>query len=199
MSLTICLACNSLYYPQGAGHMWVCLNWALGLKELGCRIIWLEKIKNNENIPINEVIENIQILKHRLKMFGFENSLALYSWKNGKLPVELTQLTLSLDEAMQANLLINLQYDMPDHIMRLVKKSALVDIDPGSTQFFLANKKLQLSKHDLYFTIGETVGTSKACFPSAGIPWIYTPPCVAVDTWHPVKSNVSAPFTTISH
>lgn len=199
MGFTICLACKSLYYPEGAGHMWVRLNWALGLKALGCRVIWLEKIKNDQHISLEKTLESVQILKSRLESFGFHNSLALYPWIDEKLPVELTEFTLSLDEAMNADLLINLQYNLPDHIIKKVKRSALIDIDPGLTQSFLADKKLDLAKHDFYFSIGETAGKANACFPSAGISWIYTPPCVAIDAWQPTKSRDSAPFTTISH
>jgi hypothetical protein len=31
----------TLGYPEGAGHLWVYLNWALSLHALGCRVIWL--------------------------------------------------------------------------------------------------------------------------------------------------------------
>ena len=44
MSVTIWLSANTLHYPQGGGHMWVFLNWALGLRELGCEVVWLEGI-----------------------------------------------------------------------------------------------------------------------------------------------------------
>src|SRR6266576_2684341 len=45
MSLTVCLApANTVAYPNGAGHLWVYLHWALALKALGCRVIWLEGI-----------------------------------------------------------------------------------------------------------------------------------------------------------
>src|SRR5207249_1600029 len=45
MSLTVCLApANTVAYPNGGGHLWVYLNWALALKALGCRVIWLEGI-----------------------------------------------------------------------------------------------------------------------------------------------------------
>ena len=45
MSLTVCLAANTLSYPEGGGHLWVYLNWALGLRALGCRVIWLETVE----------------------------------------------------------------------------------------------------------------------------------------------------------
>ena len=42
MSLTVCLCADTLGYLAGGGHMWVYLNWALGLRALGCRVVWLE-------------------------------------------------------------------------------------------------------------------------------------------------------------
>src|SRR5205809_748079 len=45
MSLTVCLApANTVAYPNGGGHLWVYLHWALALEALGCRGIWLEGI-----------------------------------------------------------------------------------------------------------------------------------------------------------
>ena len=35
MSVRVWLSANTLHYPQGGGHMWVFLNWALRLRELG--------------------------------------------------------------------------------------------------------------------------------------------------------------------
>ena len=28
--------------PRGGGHLWVYLNWALGLHAVGCDVTWLE-------------------------------------------------------------------------------------------------------------------------------------------------------------
>jgi hypothetical protein len=44
VSLTVCLCANTLYYPEGGGHFWVYLNWALGIRSLDCRVIWLEEV-----------------------------------------------------------------------------------------------------------------------------------------------------------
>jgi len=35
MSVIVRLSANTLQYRKGGGHMWVLLNWALGLRELG--------------------------------------------------------------------------------------------------------------------------------------------------------------------
>jgi len=48
MSLTVCLApANTIGYPQGGGHLWVYLNWALALRAIGCRVIWLEGVDDD--------------------------------------------------------------------------------------------------------------------------------------------------------
>src|SRR5215216_4362569 len=51
MSVTVCLSTNtSLSYPQGGGHLWIFLNWALGLRALGCEVIWLETVSSEESV-----------------------------------------------------------------------------------------------------------------------------------------------------
>ena len=43
--MTICLTpAGTLNYDEGGGHFWVFLNWALGLRSLGYRVIWLELV-----------------------------------------------------------------------------------------------------------------------------------------------------------
>jgi hypothetical protein len=58
---------------------------------------------------------------------------------------------------------------------------------------------INLTPHDAYFTIGETVGQPGAGFPDGGVRWEYTPPCVALDWWPAHKAGTNAPFTTVSH
>jgi len=51
MSITVCLSTNqTLNYPHGGGHLWVYLNWALGLRALGCEVIWLETVSKEESV-----------------------------------------------------------------------------------------------------------------------------------------------------
>ena len=82
---------------------------------------------------------------------------------------------------------------------RRFRRSALVDIDPGLLQLWLSRGALSLERHDIYFTIGETVGQPGALFPDCGIEWHYTPPCVALDQWPAQGCQDGAPFTTVSH
>jgi len=191
------LSANTLSYPQGGGHMWVYLNWALGLRDAGCDLVWLEGIRRENARDHAELVAN---LKARLAPYGFDDRIAL--WPEDEVPIaaDVASECLACDETVSAcDLLLNLSYGTPDRVVRLARRSALVDIDPGLLQTWVNKGDFSLPHHDIYFTIGETVGTSEARFPDLGIRWHYTPPCVSLSRWHTVNAAASAPFTTVSH
>jgi hypothetical protein len=198
MSITVCIApAKTLGYPRGGGHLWAYLNWALGLRALGCKVIWLELVP--PSTPAEEIRANITALKSRLETYGLVNCLALHSCTNEALPSELTNTSLCLDEAAGADLLLELRYDTSLQIVRRFRRSALVDLDPGLLQTWMSKGQVCVAPHDVYFTIGETIGQPGALAPNAGLRWNYTPPCVALDWWSPCKISGKAPFTTVVH
>ena len=197
MSTAVCLCANTLYYPHGGGHFWVYLNWALGLRALGCRVVWLEV--TNPSVPDHAQRDSAMALKNRLERYGLDDGLALCSQAGGPGPGELNLECLDLDAAADADLLLNMAYDIPPDIVGRFRRSALVDIDPGLLQIWMSQGDLCVARHDVYFTIGESVGQPGARFPDAGVKWQYTPPCVALEWWPPCPADKDAPFTTVSH
>ncbi len=195
MSITVCLGTSTIRYPQGGGHLWVFLNWALGLRASGCQVIWLETIRPNNS----KNKERLAALKTHLEPYGFAESVALCSRSNEPLPHDFTEECLDLNAAAEADLLLNLYYGLPSKVVERFRRSALVDIDPGLLQLWVSSGEMFLPRHDLYFTIGETVGQSESRFPDCGLQWLYTPPCVALDWWPTCQASESAPFTTVSH
>jgi hypothetical protein len=196
MSPTICLAAkDTLRWPKAAGHFWVFLNWALGLRALGCRVLWLERV--TPNLRADEVPNLILDLRSRLEAYGFKNCLAL-SWEiEASVPGDAFDGCLTLEEACEADLLMNLAYDIP--VVGLFRRSAFVDIDPGLTQVWMASRSLDIPAHDVYFSIGETVGQPDALFPDCGIPWHYIPPPIYLPVWPVICPAATAPFTTITN
>jgi hypothetical protein len=63
----------------------------------------------------------------------------------------------------------------------------------------MSKGQINVAPHDMYFTIGETVGQTGAQFPDCGIDWYYTSPCVALDWWPVHHAPADAPFTTVSN
>ena len=196
MSITVWLAANTLDYPQGGGHLWVYLNWALGLRSLGCQVVWLESV--DPETPVHEVQALTSALKQRLEPYGLAQWLALCSRNGEPLPRTVTKDCMNIEAAAQADLLLNVAYRIPPQIVKRFRRSALLDIDPGLLQIWISKGELNVAQHDIYFTTGETVGTPAARFPHCDLQWHYTPPAVFLPAWVPTSANSTAPYTTVS-
>src|SRR5437773_12393833 len=106
MSLTVCVApANTVAYPNGGGHLWVYLHWALALKALGCRVIWLEglDVDERDTSPAGRrrrrggpPRECAAALKARLASFGLADTPALYAIGGGTVPDAVAQGCLAL-------------------------------------------------------------------------------------------------------
>ena len=200
MSPLICLFANTFDYPQGGGHFWAHLNWALGFRDAGCKVIWHERIAvNKENSP-EKIVVRINTLKGILSSYGLKNCLSASSYAGEALPAEISQYCLGIEAAAESDLLFSLCYEENACVVRHFRRTALLDIDPGQLQTFMKLGMINLTPHDFYFTIGETVGQPGSLVPDVGIQWHYTPPSVSVDCWPVSKTSVgAAPFTTVSH
>jgi hypothetical protein len=76
-----------------------------------------------------------------------------------------------------------------------------IDIDPGVTQINSHNDspfvRDLLAEHNLFFTLGENIGTERSPLPTDGITWRPTRPPVLCELWECATTADSAPFTTI--
>jgi hypothetical protein len=198
VSTVVCLApARTLAYPQGGGHLWVYLQWALGLRALGCRVIWLEGIDPRD--PERDSREKVALLKDRLRPYGLADSVALFSLNDGAIPREVAGDALDLEAAAEADLLLNLWHSLPASVVSRFRRTAFVDTDPGLLQIWMTRGDVQLAPHQISFTIGETVGTPKALFPDCGLRWHYTRPPVFLLQWPSLPVTSSAPYTTVTH
>lgn len=197
MALTVCLAANTLYYPQGGGHRWVYLNWALGLKGLGCEVLWMEEAEPHR--PPEQIIEGLAALRSHLQPYGMAERVALCSTSPGLVASAAGEGVLGLEAAGEADLLVNFRYGLPAEVVRRFRRSVLVDIDPGLLQLWMSRHLIELPPHHLYVTTSEAVAEGNGRIPDVGITWRHLPPCVALDWWPVRAAPAGAPFTTISH
>ncbi|HEV3127444.1 MAG TPA: hypothetical protein VGY32_00595 [Solirubrobacteraceae bacterium] len=192
MALQVCLAGNSLYYPE---QLWPYLNWALSLQAAGCRVVWLETVE--PGVEETELGLAVRALTERLRRYALQDALALVS-ATGQ-PVELAPAgALPFEAAVEADVLIDLSY-LSSETVACFRRSVFVDLDPGEAQIWAANGDMDISGRDLYISIGEGVGSPDRPFPDAGVSWLYVPTPVALDAWAPTPSAPGAPYTTISH
>jgi hypothetical protein len=192
MPTQVCLAGNSLYYPE---QLWPYLNWALSLQSIGCRLLWLETVE--PGLATAELDPAVRALTDRLASYGLQDALALVSSKGQ--PVDSAPAgTLPFDAALDADVLIDLSYLAPETVARF-GRSVFVDLDPGEAQIWAAGGDMDISGRDVYISIGEGVTAPGRPFPDAGLDWVYVPTPVALDAWTPTPAASDAPYTTISH
>ena len=197
MSVTVWLAARTIDYPDAGGVFWVYLNWALGLKAHRCKVIWLELVHPHESLQ--KIASKMNVLRHRLEPYGLADSVAVCSFNDTPLSADITRHSINMETSSEADLLINMAYGVPSSLVKNFRRAAFIDIDPGLTQIWISRKQIHIAHHDIYFTIGETVGTPGAKFPDCGLRWQYSPPCVSLDHWQRYPASAGASFTTVSN
>jgi hypothetical protein len=160
-------------------------------------VVWLELVAPGIDRPA--LSRFYSCLKQRLERYGFGNALALCDEWGRNVDPAATDGCPGLETATDSDLLINLRYHLGPEVLGRFRRTALLDIDPGLLQIWISEGQIQVNRHDLYFTTGETVGIPGSICPDVGLPWQYTPPCVSLALWPAVSSEPGAPFSTISH
>lgn len=202
MARVIVSSYNVASFPEGGGHFWVYMQYVQGLRQAGCDVYWLERFRRGKDLDRDT--RAITTFFERMARFGLEGNVLLYTQdedSNGGPPVvEFIGVTRRTAEAVirQADLILNFHYAIDPRLLSLARRTALVDIDPGLLQVWISTGQLQVPSHDVYLTIGETVGTPAARFPDCGFSWIQFRPPVCLDQWPYRFDARSDAFTTVA-
>ena len=205
MAIVIVSGAIANKYLNG-GEAWVRLNWVLGFRKLGFQVYFVEQIGRdtclNEagDVTAFEDCANLAYFKQIIDDFGLAGSAALI-YENGEQVYGLTNAELQ-DIAQSADLLVNIGGHLTQEaLLRRLRHKAYIDIDPGFTQFWHADKNVDFSigEHDFYFTIGENIGTPACCVPTGGIHWRRTQPPVVLEHWKVSNEGERDRFTTIAN
>jgi hypothetical protein len=190
-------AFDVLQYPEGGGHFSAFLQYVHGLRAQGCEVWWLERLAASGDPDADA--RTASELASRLSAAGLPNRLIVYA---GESEAERSWLTLAAADAEavidRAELLLNFSYELDAELLARFRRTALVDIDPGLLQLWIAGGDLDVAPHDLYFTTGDTVGTPAATFPSGEFEWIHIRPPVSTEHWPFVPGAPEHGFTTVS-
>lgn len=190
-------AFDVLQFPQGGGHFSAFLQYVDGLRANGCEVWWLERLSASGDPQADA--RTARELSARLDAAGLPGRLIVYA---GDSDDQRTWLTFPAAEAeavlARAELLLNFFYELDAEMLARFRCTALVDIDPGLLQLWMATAALDVGAHDLYFTTGATVGTPQAMFPSCGVEWIHIRPPVSVELWPFAPDAPARGFTTVS-
>jgi hypothetical protein len=201
MPVVVVSPSNVVSFPEGGGHFWVYMQYVQGLRRLGCEVYWLERFQSSGNR--SQDAQLLSTFYERMERYGLGGKTVLYQ-ELGSTSQEGSRfeyIGISPGEAEQVfrhtDLLLNFFYSISPSLLSQFRRTALVDIDPGLLQFWIATGQLAVSPHDLYFTIGETVGTPAARFPDCGFTWHYVRPPVCLDLWPYHYDDRAEVFSTV--
>src|SRR5712691_12543477 len=188
-------------FPDGGGHFWVYMQYVQALLRLGCEVYWLEQLKPERDPQREDVL--LAMFFERMKRFGLEGKTLLYTRERAPGATGSLQFlgsTSAEAEAVlqRADVLLNFHYAIDPRLLASVRRTALVDIDPGLLQLWMSTGELAVPPHDCYLTTGETVGTPAALFSDCGLQWMHIRPPVCLDLWPFTYEPGAEVFTTVS-
>ena len=186
-------------FPDGGGHFWVYMQYAQALRRLGCDVYWLEQFRPGKD-PDRDA-RALATFFDRMERFGLGGRILLYTLGVGvDESIEYIGTTRAAADSVlrRADLVLNFHYAIDPRMLAAARRTALVDIDPGLTQLWISTGQLRVPHHDIYLTIGETVGTPAARFPDCGLHWVHIHPPVCLDLWPFVHDPRCEAFTTVA-
>ena len=183
--------------PDIGGHFWVPLQYVHGLRRLGCEVYWLEQLSaaKRRRWPSADAT-----FYKRMARFGLADRSILYdvSEPGGDLLFLGSEPAAAEAVFRRADVLLNFHYAVEPAILARFRRTALIDIDPGLLQHWIAHGQIDVPPHDVYLTTGETVGTPGSRIPSCGLPWRRIRPPVCLDLWPYTYDPTCPRFTTVS-
>jgi hypothetical protein len=199
MATIVVSAYKVAYKPTLGGHFWVYLQYVHGLRRLGCDVYWLERL--SRDAPWHDVsAAAVSTFFRRMERYGLGGKAILYTEADQEGALRFVGMSAATAEAVfrRAELLLNFHYAIDPALLARFRRTALVDIDPGLLQYWISRGQLRVPPHDLYLTIGETVGSPDARFPDCGLPWLHIRPPVCLELWPYRYDPGCRRFTTVS-
>jgi len=193
-------------FPIG-GYVWQVLHYLLGFARLGCEVSFYE---DSAYYPLaydpssgasgEDYSFGVRRLGEVLEDFGFAGRWIFWDARRNEFHGGSGEETRRL--FAEADVLVNVAGVNRLGEWRLPPARIYVDIDPAFTQIRLeqGDDELRglLAEHNLFFTLGENVGTARSPLPSGGIEWRPSRPPVICDLWQSAAPPIAhAPFTTI--
>jgi hypothetical protein len=175
--------------PQQGGHTWQFLQYLLGFKRLGWKVLFLDQLRPEVCVdaagkPCDvEHSENLRYCVKVMKGFGLEDAFAVV-YDKGQSYFGLSR-PIVVERIKQSACLLNFMGFIDDEtILEHAPRRVFLDTDPGFGQMWSALGLTNLfTNHDVYVTIGENIGQPNCTIPTCGINWITTSQPVILDEW----------------
>jgi hypothetical protein len=188
-------------YPEGGGTFWVPLEYIFGLRACGVTAYWLELLPGTGDPAGDE--DRIAGFFERTRRLGLADSAVILYMPEGR---EGTRCELRCPPGispqevcvrMRDGVLLNLSNSIPRQCRGDFALEVLYDIDPGMLQLWATQWDMGVGNHDLYFTVGQSIGDPECLVPTLGVKWHPVWPLVYLPEW-PRQHGEGERYTTIT-
>jgi hypothetical protein len=185
------------------GHVWVFLQYLLGLRRLGFEVLLIDRLEPEMLAPeapaqrgtARELRRAIEVLGR----FGLQDSFAVLG-ADGNSIAGVSRAEV-IARTRRSEFLLNVMGFLTDpEILAAARMRAFLDIDPGFAQMWWALGLADvLAGHDRFLTVGSRVGSRGSRVPECGVSWIATRPPVVLELWPaaPPPAEVDRRFLSI--
>lgn len=189
--------------PGQGGATWATLQYVLGLRQLGRRVLFIEEVDAGDLIPAGVTLagsRNAAYFRRVVRRFGLSGAASLV--------LRGTRQTVGLPWSElyrrigPGSVLLNLSGGLRDDALRQrVERRVYVDLDPGFTQLWHEVEGLDVGMegHTDFATVGLALGGPECDVPSCAVPWIPTLPPVVLDLWEPGAPLRRDALTTVAN
>jgi hypothetical protein len=202
-SPTILLSGMIAAVPDQGGATWAVLQYLLGFRRLGCRVIFVESIPEISLSPVGVPLDrtrNAGYFRRVMEDFGFGlDSALLFAGTRQTVGLSYEQLERA---ARSAQVLINISGMLTDlELTGDIPCRVYLDLDPTFNQLWHALNicDMRFRGHTHFVTVGLAIGRSDCLVPTLGLSWITSPQPVVLSHW-PVAHRITHDgLTTVGH
>jgi hypothetical protein len=178
------------------GEAWVRMSWVRGLQQLGLDVWFVEQL--GERADEAETKAAADWFQNIVDRFDVSARATLLNGDDALVGTPLADLLAMAPDAVLVNISGHIDHAS---LFPAFRRRVLVDIDPGFTQFWHAagNPGARVDGHDLFFTIGELIGTPECSIPTCGLQWRAVRQPVVLEDWPVTPVIDPARFTTVAN
>ncbi|QOV90170.1 glycosyltransferase [Humisphaera borealis] len=181
--------------PGIGGHAWVILQYLLGFRRLGYRVLFLDSLSTDmcvdrQGKPADFASSwNLTYFMDVMRQFDLADSFSL-DFNNGQAVVGVPRSQV-IEQLRSADLLINIMGYLADpDLLAAARTRVFLDIDPGFGQMWRDLGWADIfAGHDRFVTVGMNIGRPGCLVPTCGLDWIASSPPIVLEHWPAVTTR----------
>ena len=202
--LTILVSGTIATVPGQGGWTWVILQYLLGLRRLGHRVLFVDALTTAALRPSGASLAasaNAAYFQAVVRQFDLEAESALLLADGTRQTIGLSYEEIAR-AAGASDVLINISGALRDEaVLRAARRRVYLDLDPAFTQLWHTVQGIDMgfAAHTDFVTIGPAIGTAECPVPTCDLTWITTLQPVVLERWPVADGSPLDALTTVAN